>query len=324
MIGLPFGDRRPRTADRRTRGQRSAVGRPGWRKPAWNGLHVGQAALPATCGELFQGLLGDQPCLVSCPIDWYSRACISLAPDGRGWRSRRPLPKTLAALSLAAARFDLPRAGWVEIESGLPSARGYGASTADIGAALFALACAAGATLHPAQAARLAVEVEPTDSTLFPGLALFAHRDGGLCADLGRAPRLALLVLDPGGQVDTLAYNREVTPASLRRLAPAHREAYELLRAGLADGDWRTVGQGATLSACAHQAVLFNPWLDAALDLSRALDGVGVCRAHSGTILGLLLDPARTVPAEACAQARQRLPAQVAIRQHWLVDGGVR
>jgi len=29
----------------------------------------GQAALPGTCGELFQGLVDGEPCLVSCPID---------------------------------------------------------------------------------------------------------------------------------------------------------------------------------------------------------------------------------------------------------------
>ena len=324
MSGSRFGDSRPLTADRRARSLRPAVCCAGDRKSAWNAPQVGQAALPATCGELFQGLLDGQPALVSCPIDWYATARLTVEPEAQEWRSEQPIPKTLAALSLAAACFDLPEAGRVEIESGLPTGRGYGASTADIGAALYALARAARRPLVPAQAARIAVKVEPTDSTLFPGLALFAHRDGPLLADLGRSPRLAVLVLDPGGQVDTLAYNREVTPASLRRLAPAHREAYELLQAGLAEGDWRVVGQGATLSARTHQAVLPSPWLDAALDLCRALDGLGVCRAHSGTILGLLLDPARAVLAEAYAQARRRLPAQVAIRQQWLVDGGAR
>jgi L-threonine kinase len=133
-----------------------------------------------------------------------------------------------------------------------------------------------------------------------------------------------VLVLDPGGQVDTLAYNREVTERALRPCAPAHREALALLQAGLTEGDWNQVGQGATLSAQTQQAILSSPWLEAALDLARGLGALGVCRAHSGTLLGVLLDPARTAPDEALTRARARLPKAVDVRLRWLVDGGPR
>jgi L-threonine kinase len=292
--------------------------------PSTSSALTGVAALPATCGELFQGLLDGQPCLVSCPIDWCSRARVTLRPGGKGWLSPQPIPKTLAALALAALHLGLPGSGSVVIESTLPAGRGYGASTADIGAALYALARAAGRSLRAAEAARLAVQVEPTDSTLLRGLALFSHRDGGWRRGLGRAPRLAVLVLDPGGQVDTLAYNRQVTPQSLRRFAAAHRDAFEMIAGGLAEGDWPRLGQGATLSALTHQAVLFNPWLEAAQAAGRAVGGLGLCRAHSGTVLGILLDPARVAPLEAQEQVRAMLPAEVAVRLHWLVDGGPR
>jgi L-threonine kinase len=287
----------------------------------------GSAALPATCGELFQGLLDGQPCLVSCPIDWYVSACVTLEPaaSAPGWRSDQTASaKTLAALALAAQRLGLPEAGRVEIESGLPAGRGYGASTADIGAALYAQARAAGRSLDPRKAACIASQVEPSDSTLFQGLALFAHRDGLLLEDLGSAPPLAVIVLDPGGEVDTLAYNRRVTPATLRPHAPAHAEAIAMIRAGLAEHDWEALGEGATLSARTHQAVLFNPWLESALDVCRAVHGLGACRAHSGTILGVLIDPARTHPNEAQALVRAALPHEVEVRLHQLVDGGAR
>lgn len=288
----------------------------------WFETVTGRGALPATCGELFQGLIDDQPCLISCPIDWLATAHVTLQADASGWHSAQPLSKTLAALALASEGFAL--GGQVEIASPIPMGRGYGSSTADIGAALYALARAAGRELGPPEAAQLAAQVEPTDSTLFPGLTLFAHRDGCLLEDLGPAPGLAVLVLDPGGEVDTLAYNREMPSERLRRFTGAHREAFGLIQNGLAARDWEAVGRGATLSATTHQAVLFNPLLEAALDLSRTLGGLGVCRAHSGTILGLLIDPARVEPATALQGARAALPPGVTMRLHQLVDGGAR
>ena len=303
-----------------------------WHGPPGQGCNVstrstgleGQAAVPATCGELFQGLIDGQTCLVSCPIDRHSRARVTVEEDGRRWRSRQPISKTLAALDRAAEAWEYVAAGWVEIDSTIPRSRGYGSSTADIGAGLFALARAAGQPLEPAQAAQIAAEIEPTDSSLFPGLALFAHRAGRLLRPLGPAPDLGVLVIDPGGQVDTVAYNREITPGALQRLAGAHREAFDWLAAGLAERDWALVGRGATLSACAHQAILFSSWLDAALEACRALGGLGVCRAHSGTILGVLFDPDRLPPEEALRRGRTLLPESLTVRPHCLVGGGAR
>jgi L-threonine kinase len=172
--------------------------------------------------------------------------------------------------------------------------------------------------------AKLAVGVEPTDSTLFPGLALFAHRDGRFHEVLGPAPPLQVLVLDPGGQIDTVAFNRINHAEALKRLAPRHREAFGLLRQGLADGDWQAIGRAATLSATAHQEILYSPLLDPALRLAGDVKAVGLCRAHSGTLVGLLLDPEQT-DVQACAEYGARhLPAGVAVRLQFLVDGGPR
>ena len=97
--------------------------------------------------------------------------------------------------------------------------------TADIGATLYALGQAAGQGLVPSEVARLAVHVEPTDSSLFPGLALWDHRYGHVYEDLGAPPALTVIILDPGGVVDTLAFNQLDYRQVLGRLAPQHREA---------------------------------------------------------------------------------------------------
>lgn len=281
-------------------------------------------AVPGTCGELVQGSLDGEPCLISCPIGWYSIAAVHLRPCG-GWTVPAQAPKTRAALDTALAYLGRTvSGGCVRLHTELPRGRGYGSSTADIGAALYALGLAAGRQLAPAEVARLAVQVEPSDSSLFPGLALWDHRSGRVFEDLGAPPHLTVVVLDSGGEVDTLAFNRLDHRKVLHQLASQHREAFTLLREGLRHSNLAAIGTAATLSATAHQAILSNPLLQPALSLAREVQALGVCRAHSGTLLGLLLDPEQADVARITALAVQRLAPAVTVCNLPLVSGGPR
>jgi L-threonine kinase len=288
------------------------------------GVGLTRAALPATCGELVQGTLDGMPCLVSCPIGRYSLAEVRLRP-GPGWDVPPDAAKATAALRDGLAYLDRSGSGGrLRLVTDLPRGRGYASSTADIGATLFALGRAMGHPLASVEAARLAVGVEPSDSTLFPGLALFDHRGGSFHESLGPAPSLSVVVLDPGGEVDTLAFNRVDHRGTLHRLAPEHRRAFALLREGLEQRDWGALGEAVTLSACAHQAILPDPLLEPALALAREVGALGVCRAHSGTLLGLLLDPVHAdVPAIGDFVAH-RLPKGVTAAPYPMVEGGPR
>ncbi len=303
-----------------------------------SGVRIGRAALPAACGELVQGTLDGVRCLVSCPIDRYAVAEVALGaePPGdcgqgngsRHWDVPTDTPKAVEALrvGLRQARAELRETVArvrLRIASELPCGRGYASSTADVGATLYALRQALGQPMAPEEVARLAVSIEPSDSTIFPGLALFDHRTGSFWRRLGPAPPLAVALIDPGGEVDTLAFNRLDHREVLRRLAPSHREAFELLFEGLETDDWHAVGEAATLSACVHQAILPNPLLEPVLELAREVGALGVCRAHSGTLLGLLFDPAQAdVPAALDFLAR-RMPREVTIARHALRGGGL-
>lgn len=280
------------------------------------------AAIPGTCGELFQGTLDGVPCLVSCPIGSYSRAdvCLSAQP---GWLIQPDTPKVHQALRAGLACRQLTaRGGLVRYHSALPQGRGYGSSTADIGAVLYALGQATGRPFTPLEVARLAVQVEPTDSSLFPGLALWDHRRGDLYQPLGPAPSLTLVILDPGGEVDTLAFNQRDHRQALCRLAPLHREAFSVLCEGLQQANVEAIGHAATLSAMAHQTILTNPLLDLALALAHEVQALGVCRAHSGTILGLLFDPHTADVTEVLARAARRCPPAVTLTPQRLIGGG--
>lgn len=276
------------------------------------------AAIPCTCGELFQGSLDGEPCLVSCPIELFSTAVVQDVTNA----GFEPGLKVLRALNQLNAweRDDCSLC----IHTPLPAGRGYGTSTADIGAALYAVSAFTNIPLDASQTAQIAVSIEPTDSTLFPGLELFAHRSGAFHQYLGAAPAAKLLVIDPGGCVDSEEFNRRDWQPQLKQLAGGHADAFNLLCEGVTAGDLRALGEASTLSARLHQEILFHPLLDRVVDLSRQIDAAGVCRAHSGTILGVLLEMSRDDEAELINFFRERLPQEVTCRFTRLTGGGVR
>jgi L-threonine kinase len=281
-----------------------------------------RVALPGTCGELVQGTLDGAPCLISCPISCHSSAEVRFQP-WVGWTVPEHATKTRAALQAGLAYLGRTESGgYVRLHTELPRGRGYGSSTADIGATLYALGQAAGRVLTPTEVARLAVHIEPSDSSLFPGLALWDHRSGLVYEDLGPPPALTVVVLDPGGIVDTLAFNQLDHREVLRQLAPQHWEAFTLLREGLRQGNLEAIGAAATLSATAHQAILSNPLLAPALALANDVRALGVCRAHSGTLLGLLLDPKEADVPGITALVAQRFAPAVTVFSRPMVRGG--
>ena len=276
------------------------------------------AAIPCTCGELFQGSLDGEPCLVSCPIELFSTATV---PDDLS-KSKEPGKKVQRALNqlTGGKGNDYPLA----IQTPLPAGRGYGTSTADIGAALYAVSACAGLALDAQQAAQIAVSIEPTDSTLFPGLTLFAHRSGEFHQHLGQAPAAKLLLIDSGGGVDSEEFNCQDWKPQLKKLAGGHEVAFNLLCDGVTAGDLGALGEASTLSARLHQEILFNPLLDAVIELGRHVGAAGVCRAHSGTVLGLLLDDQCEDEAGMLKFCRERLPKEVTCRFTHLTGGGMR
>ncbi|MEM7345582.1 MAG: GHMP kinase [Chloroflexota bacterium] len=283
---------------------------------------IGQAALPATCGELVQGTLDGVPCLVSCPIDRYNFVEIRLEA-GPEWDLPKDATKSIIALQSGLAYLHAKhQGGQMHLLSTLPRGQGYGSSTADVGATLYALSLALQKPLSALEVSQLAVAIEPTDSTIFPGISLFDHRQGTFQEQLGTAPPLKILVINPGGVVDTLAFNRQNDPVKLQQFAGQHREAFEMLRLGFSDNDWSLIGEAATLSSSVHDKILPNPLLEPVLQISRAVGALGVCRAHSGTLLGILFNPKQADENTITPYVYKRLGTGINLKLHALVDGG--
>ena len=284
----------------------------------------GRAWAPGTCGELAQGDLDGTIVMVTCPIDLGSTATVELA-DGAGFvdgPAHAPKARRAVALTLEfLGRRDLDAR--LNLETSLPRAKGMASSTADVAAAIGATAAALRTSIDPRQQAKLALAVEPSDGVMLPGIALFDHRGGRIARSLGQPPAMRVLVLEFADQVDTEAFNAVDRRAEHRSHASRFREALDLITAGLADGDARPIGEGATLSSLANQDLLPNPQLPAVLDLAQAAGAAGVNVAHSGTVLGLLFPEDADRIGWAARRAWKQLPELVAVHDCRVVGGGV-
>lgn len=276
------------------------------------------ASVPYSCGELFQGTLNNEPCLVSCPIENFSSAYLD-RNHGRLFALGRKVKGALSKIDCSIDDYKKLR-----IRSDLPKGRGYGTSTADIGAALYAISIKKGIELSGEEASRIAVSIEPTDSTLLPGLALFAHKSGKFHRILGSAPALQILVVDSDGFIDSEKFNKKNWKSKLAKLAEDHQFAFNLLEQGIKNSDNASIGHAACLSAQLHQQILFNPLLAQVLKIARQIGALGVCRAHSGTILGILLESDRDDQPKLIQFCINRLPTTAKIISTRMIDGGVR
>lgn len=280
--------------------------------------------LPYSCGELVQGRLEGVDFHVPCPIAregsveaWWGEGSScdiqTLPPKARA-----------AALRVSAEPGGAAPEGplRVRLHSRAATGKGLASSSVDVLGTILAVGRLLGHNLGGAEASRMAVEIEPTDGIGLPGISLFDHRHGGWRQALGGALPLGLVAIEPRVEIDTLAFNqRDASPA--QEDAGLWREAIAMVRQGLAAADASMLARAATLSALHWQRVLHNPWLAPALSWGRRQGALGICRAHSGTVVGILFPPGWRLTGAAVDLQRQTAgKARVWITR--LANGGVR
>jgi L-threonine kinase len=285
----------------------------------------GSAVVPGSCGELVQGTSGGTNFLVSCPVNWYSRVTVRL-----GTSQEDLYPKNRSKTYLAIRKMlDLyGYSGYgviIDVTSSLPVGKGMASSTADLTAGCFAAAIAMKITPDLNEIATIALAIEPSDATFFPGVALFDHVRGLLYQDLGKAVPLGIIALDFGGVVDTLAFNNRCDlPSRNSSNESKTGQAMELVKAGIARKDPVLLGRGATLSALTNQGILHKPRLEELIDFAMSHGAYGVNVAHSGTVAGVLVPPGRESDTFLVKSIAKHFPA---VRKYYplrLVGGGPR
>ena len=296
-----------------------------------NGELVGSAIVraPGVCGELVQGIRDGMYFLVTCPVDFFSRVRVDLYnnvsnSDTPEIEATEGCSKAVEAL-LATLEY-LDRSGLaarINVGNPIPRSKGMGSSSADVAATVAATGLALGVELTPDVVARIALSVEPTDGVMFPGVALFDHREGRTAETLGPPPPMEIVALDFGGAVDTIEFNKVDRRSLWESVQAETSEAVELVRSGVRLGDPALVGQGSTTSAVASQQVLPKPHLAAAQDFAKDVGAVGVNVGHSGTIIGVLLDARQRRGKSTFRQAREAFPDAEMVHHFRLMGGGL-
>ena len=288
---------------------------------------VGSATVraPGHCGELVQGMLDDNYFLVTCPIDFFGRVRVELYQNGPGIDAPYDCPKAAAAVKATLVHLGRQELlARLTVNSPIPRGKGMGSSSVDVTAAIAATGLALGYELPSAEVGRLALSVEPTDGIMFPGMAVFDHREGRIAEVLGPPPPMEIVALDFGGEVDTLKFNREDRHPVWQSLRAEAAEALGLVRLGVQRCDPALVGQGASISARAAQQVLFKPELPQVMDFAQSIGAVGVNVGHSGTIIGVLLDARPRRGKSAFRQAQRAFPEAEMVQHFRLLGGGLR
>ncbi|RJL34330.1 kinase [Bailinhaonella thermotolerans] len=276
-------------------------------------------------GELLQGVLPepDGDFLVTLPIARWSVATFRGAAPGRITVRPRHKTKTLRLAGMILADAGHPMGGEITIESGLPEGKGMASSSADLVATARAVGSALGIPLPPSRIESYLRRIEPTDGVLYPAIVAYHHRRVALRAVLGTLPPMTVVGVDEGGEVDTVEFNRIPKPFT----GSDQREYARLLEritGAVRRRDLAGVGEVATRSALMNQALRPKATLDRVLGVCRDVGGLGVVAAHSGTSLGILLDPARPGHADrtaAAVAACSAIAGDVTVHQCLSFDG---
>ncbi|MER6387372.1 GHMP kinase [Streptomyces sp. NPDC001523] len=269
---------------------------------------TGTGHAPGHHGEILQGVFLDdtgqhRAGLVTLPLP---------GPGSRAEFTRRPgtpphrltvLPagrtKAARAAALAVAECapghpEPPCGGELRITGDIPVGLGMGSSSSDVVAVIRAVADSYGTRLPPETIARLAVRAElACDPLMLDGRpVLFAQRQGRVLEVLGRALPPVVVVgcsLGAGAPVDTLSLPvRAHDDGDVR----ACERLRVLLRQAVATGDVALLGEVATASARRGQEVLRHPEFDSLTEVAARFGAAGVQIAHSGSVAGVLFDPA--------------------------------
>jgi L-threonine kinase len=237
-----------------------------------------------------QGAIDEQDFLVNCPVDLYSYATAHrhAGPRGLFLEDEDNHTKIRDTLQLAAYEYAVKLSHRLSLRSDIPRGKGMASSSADITAALEAVWRSCGLRLVAEPFARLVTEIEPSDCVHFPGIAHVNHLTGRLYDTLPAPFGLRVLVVDCGGQIDTIGFDRKRARALYRQRQPYLKSALATLKRGLREGDLHAVADGATASAALNQEIHFKPQFDELQACTRELGALGVNCAHSGTVLGVM------------------------------------
>ncbi|MEH7547379.1 MULTISPECIES: GHMP family kinase ATP-binding protein [Bacillaceae] len=252
-------------------------------------MKLGKGSCNGTFGELVQGIIAERPFLITLPIpSLQSEATFVPETAVSGIRVVDSKMKAKKAGESLLQLFGIREGGYLEIQSNIPAGKGMASSSADIVAALRAIADSYSLPLTNEMISMIAAKVEPTDGVMYEEAVAYDYINGQLIESFGALPSFILVGIDLGGAVNTIEFN-QVPKAYSREDQEQFILAYNLVKKGFNEKNLSYIGQAATISARVNQKILpkhIFPQLD---KLAHRFQG-GMVVAHSGTVAGILLD----------------------------------
>ena len=246
---------------------------------------------PASCGEFVQGVLDNEEYLSSYAINLFSVATLE---EGKEIIQKGP-SKSRRAMELVFEKFGLPvdetKNISLNIKSQIPFGKGMASSTADIGATIKATLSMLNKTLTGEEISKLAVKIEATDSLLLNQHSIFNPLTADIKKYLGGINDAKVVILEPDDILDTKSIR--MTP-NYKMYKMQNKEiikkSFELLDEGLAKNDLNLIGKACTYSGLANENIHKKPFLEKIIDISDKYGCYGVNIAHSGTVIGILMN----------------------------------
>jgi uncharacterized protein involved in propanediol utilization len=257
-------------------------------------LRTGFGWANGTFGELLQGVLieNDMDFLVTLPITKGTAATFRPVPGSQRISVHPPHKRKASRLAgLMMTALSLPCGGYLRLETELAEGKGFASSSADLVATVHAVGDAFGLVFDEPAIEAFLRSIEPSDGVMYQGVVAYYHRAVRLREQLGFLTDLLIVAHDEGGEVDTIRFNRMPKP-----FGEEDKAEYSSLLAGLGQavraGDLGAVGRIASRSAELNEKLRPRAFFEHIRRLSRDIGGLGVVVAHSGTVLGILLDAA--------------------------------
>lgn len=247
---------------------------------------------PASCGEFVQGMIKEKEYLSSYAIDLFSKVTleektkdINIGPI----KARKAIEEVFKYFNLNLSHLENIS---IDIKSNIPISKGMASSTADIGATIKATLNLIKKDLNEYEISKLATKIEPTDSIYIKENTIFNPLDGTILKKLGYFDNGKVLILEPDEKLNTNYIRKKENYKNIKlENNKIIEKAFKLLEKGIKNNNLNLIGQACTMSSIANENILNKEYLNEIINISNQYGACGVNIAHSGTVIGILLEP---------------------------------
>ena len=246
---------------------------------------------PASCGEFVQGILDNEEYLSSYAIDMFSVASLEEKKEDINLGSK----KSRKAIEKVFEKFNIPieesKNISLDLKSNIPIGKGMASSTADIGATIKATLSILNKKLNDEEISLIASEIEPTDSIILYKNSIFNPINGSVKKYLSSFDNGRVIILEPKEILETKIIRSNPNYLNIKlENKSIIKKSFNLLEKGLKNNDLKLIGEACTLSSLANENIHKKPYLNEIIEISQSMNAYGVNIAHSGTVIGILID----------------------------------